>query len=219
MIGQYPGEGRIRKRGEKVDMNESPWVLLLVLIGHVVVPSVSAATHPATEVVESLHDTLIAVMKEGKKLGYQGRYDRLAPVIATSYDLPFIARTVVGKYWETFSPEQKSRFVETFRNLSVATYAKHFDAFSGERFRTVSEKDLGNGQILVRTRLVKSNGDEVTLDYLLRQVGNQWRIVNAIADGVSDLALKRSDYTSFLKSKGFDPFIAKLSEKIVESSR
>ena len=175
---------------------------------------VSAAAHPAAGVIDQLHTRLLLVMKEGEKLGYKGRYDRLAPVITTSFDLPFIARTVMGRYWDTLNSGQKSRFTEAFGKLSIATYAANFDSYSGERFTVVSEKQLGSGQMEIRSRLVKSDGGEVSLDYLLHQVGGEWRILNVIAEGVSDLALKRTDYTGYLKKHGFDALLGRLNDKI-----
>jgi phospholipid transport system substrate-binding protein len=49
---------------------------------------------------------------------------------------------------------------------------------------------------------------------MLKKKGDNWRIINIIANGVSDLALKRSEYTSVLKREGFDDLIAKINEKI-----
>ena len=66
---------------------------------------------------------------------------------------------------------------------------------------------------------LKSDGGKVSLDYILHLAGNEWRIINVIANGVSDLALKRADYTSYLKGKGFDALLAKLNEKIAQYSR
>lgn len=185
------------------------WTLLTVL-------PVSAGPHPAVAVVDQLHARLLAVMKEGEKLGYKGRYDRLAPVITAGFDLPFIAKTVMGRYWDTLNSEQKSRFMEAFGKLSVATYAANFDSYSGERFKFVSEKELGGGQVEIRSRLVKSDGGEVSLDYLLHRVGDEWRILNVIAEGVSDLALKRADYTGYLKKHGFDALLGRLNDKIAQ---
>jgi phospholipid transport system substrate-binding protein len=192
-----------------------PLILILSLILATAAPVVLAAPQSGPlEVIESLHGTLLSVMKEGDKIGYRGRYERLEPAIQASFDLPFVARTVVGRYWETFTPEQRSRFVETFSKLSVATYAANFDAYSGERFKIVSEKELAGGKSEVQTKLIKPDGEEVRLDYLLYRVNVQWRIINVIANGVSDLALKRADYSAFLKSKGFDALLVKLNEKI-----
>jgi hypothetical protein len=51
-------------------------LLTLVILGmHIAMPSASAGDRGATEVVEKLHSTLLAVMKNGDKIGYQGRYD------------------------------------------------------------------------------------------------------------------------------------------------
>ena len=188
-----------------------------LLVMHLMVSSPSADDRPAIAVVEGLHTTLLNVMKEGAKIGYNGRYDRLESVIKARFDLPFIAKTVMGRYWETFSLEQKTRFVETFSRLSIATYAANFDSYSGERFKTVSEKEVRGG-ILVKSLLIKSDGGEVQLDYLLHQIDNQWRIINVIANGVSDLALKRADYSALLKSKGFETLLGRLNEKIAQCS-
>ena len=198
------------------------FLCLLTLLGWVVGTTplaVSASNHPAVEVIENLHSALLIVMKEGKKIDFRIRYDRLAPIITTSFDLPFIAKTAVGRQWETFGSNQKSKFVEAFSKLSIATYAANFDNYSGQRFKVISKKEMENGQIQVTSQLIKSDGEEVSLDYLLHQTNKQWRITNVIANGVSDLALKRADFTQFLKNKGFDALIEKLNEKTAQYSR
>jgi len=195
-------------------------LLILVILGmHIAIPYASAGDRGATEVVEKLHSTLLAVMKNGDKIHYQGRYDQLVPVIKSSFDMPFISRTVLGKYWEGLDNEQRSRFVEAFTQLSIATYAANFDSYSGERFKMFPEKEVDGGRILVQSQLIKSEGGQVQLDYLLHRTAGQWRIVNIIAEGVSDLALKRADYSAFLKSNGFEALLKKLNEKINQYSR
>jgi phospholipid transport system substrate-binding protein len=54
----------------------------------------------------------------------------------------------------------------------------------------------------------------VKFDYQMKKKDEGWQIINIIADGVSDLALKRSEYTSILSRDGFDVLIAKITEKI-----
>jgi phospholipid transport system substrate-binding protein len=179
---------------EKAKMKILGLLTFIILVMHIATPYPSASDQGAIEVIERLHTTLLAVMKEGDQIGYQGRYDRLAPVIKTSFDMPFISKTVLGKYWETFNNEQRSRFVEAFTKMSIATYAANFDRYSGERFK-------------------------MQLDYLVHRTSSQWRIINIIAEGVSDLALKRADYSAFLKNKGFEALIEKLNEKVGQYSR
>ena len=191
---------------------------LFLLVMNIMASPSSAGDPGAIEVIEKLHTALVAVMRDGDKIGYMGRYDRLEPVIKVSFDLPFIARTAVSRYWETFNHDQRPKFIETFSELSIATYAANFDTYSGESFKVVSGKELTGGQMLIQSRLIKSDGGVVQLDYVLHRADNQWRIVNVIADGVSDLALKRADYSVFLKNKSFDALLIKLKEKIAEYS-
>ena len=104
-------------------------------------------------------------MKQAKKLGYAGRYQRLAPTVTASYDFPYISKVVVGRYWRSFTAEQKSQFIRAFSKLSIATYANRFDGYSGERFKTISGEELKRGHRLVNTVLIKANGEEIELDY------------------------------------------------------
>jgi len=178
------------------------------------VSAVATSTDSAAKVVEKLHAELLDVMKQADGLGYKGRYQRLTPVVISSYDLPFISKVLVGRYWSEFSPEQKEQFVDTFTKLSIATYANQFNGYSGERFKTISAEESKRDRLLIKTVLIKSNGEEVELDYILHQNGHQWQIINVIAQGVSDLSLKRAQYTSLLKKEGFDALLQKLSDKI-----
>ena len=172
----------------------------------------------AKAVVEKLHESLLMAMNGGAQLGLQGREEMLAPVIESSFDFESICRIVTGRYWKSASDEQKARFTSTFKKLSVATYASNFSSFSGEKFQTEgSEAD--HEALIVRTTLRPAQGEPVTLNYLLRQSNEHWRIMNVVAQGVSDLSLKRADYTAVIKTEGFDSLINRLEKKSAEMSK
>jgi phospholipid transport system substrate-binding protein len=187
-------------------------ILLLALL--MIHPPQAQSIGEAAGVVVGFQARLLEVMRRAKELGYAGRLEVLAPAVTESHDLPTLARIVVGKRWTTFSPGQRQRLVAVFATLSVATYAYRFDGYSGERFELVSQQRTERGDALVRTRLINEDGEAVRLDYLLRTDEGRWRIVNVIADGVSDLALKRAEYRSILRREGFEGLISKLQDKI-----
>jgi phospholipid transport system substrate-binding protein len=173
-----------------------------------------AESSQPSQVVERLHISLLSVMKQGNQLDYKHRYQLLEPIVTKSHDLPFLAKLTVGKYWKTFDDEQQTLFVDTFSRLSIATYTDRFDGYGGERFSFVAQRELPRGKMLVETILTKSNGEKVQFNYLLRQDKNDWRIINIIVDGISDLAIRRAEYTSIFKSDGFFPLIAKMEDQI-----
>lgn len=173
----------------------------------------------ARKVVERFQADLIEVMKNGKQLGYAGRYDKLDEPVSNSHDLTKIARIVVGKEWEKLSTEQQNKLVEVFSKLSVASYAHNFKDYSGEKFTFDSEEETARGGVVVHSRLSIPDDKPVKFDYMLKEKGDSWRIINIIANGVSDLALKRSEYTTILQREGFDALIAKINEKIDNYSK
>lgn len=176
---------------------------------------VFAGADGAKQVVDKFQNELIAVMKEGKQLGYAGRYKKLEPAVINSHDLNKITRVVVGKEWEKLSPEQQKNLVDVFSRLSIASYAHNFKDFGGEAFTIDSVKETSKGGgVVVYAHLTIPNDKDVLFEYHLKEQDKDWRIINIVANGVSDLALKRSEYTSILQKDGFDALIAKINEKV-----
>ena len=185
--------------------------LLLILL---IIPQ-SASAGEATEVVARLQSALLSTMKDADRLGFEGRYRLLEPVVVDTHDLPFIARIALGRHWRTLNEEQRAMMISTFQRLSIASYAGRFDTYTGKKFKIGEEKPLPRGQgRMVESRMIKPDGENVQFTYLLHHVNNQWRIVNIIVNGVSDLALKRAEYNSLLEREGFQALIAKLEEQI-----
>ena len=183
-------------------------------------PALGSAVAEPRDTVEKLHSALLSVMQRAAKLGFEGRREVLEPVIKAVFDLPYVARVVLSRrYWNSLSESQQSTMVDTFTRLSVATYAGRFNDYAGERFATVSEQPLRRGRVLVRSELRESDGEVVPLDYILHQVDGEWRIVNVIAEGVSDLSLKRAEYTAVMQQDGFDELMARLEGQIEEQAK
>ncbi len=168
----------------------------------------------ARQVVDEFQNQLLSVMKQGKVLGFKGRYEKLDGLVKKSHDLPKIARIVVGKQWEELSADQQVKLESVFSKLSVSAYAHNFKDFSGESFVFVSEEETGRGGVIIHTNLQIPGEKDVKFDYQMKKKDDSWQIMNIIADGVSDLALKRSEYTTVLSREGFDALIAKMNEKI-----
>jgi len=189
----------------------------LLLAVSVAAPATGNA--PAAEpagVVERLHAVLLQSMQQADDLGFQGRFRLVEPIVDGAFDFPTIARVVVGRHWKELDDEQRRRFLELFAELSKATYAARFDGFDGEQFRTVAVEPGRDGYRMVRTELDRGRGEPVQLAYLVRNTADGWQIVNVIADGVSDLSLKRADYAAVIREQGFDALLTRLQEQIAQ---
>ena len=168
-----------------------------------------------TAVVQRLNDALLDVMKEADTLGLSGRYDRLEPVLNDLFAFSTMTRVAAGGHWRTLAPEQRDGLTDAFARFSIATYANRFNGFTGEQFEIDSEEAAARGSMLVRSRIITGDGEVVRLDYLLRANSGTWRIFDIYLDGtISELATRRSEYTSILDSDGYDGLMMRLEGRI-----
>lgn len=188
------------------------WAVLFALL------QLGAAPDERTpdQVVEALQACLADVMKNAVSLGFEGRVERLHPVLPDVFDLAFMAEKSVGRHWKTASPEEQQRLVSTFTRYVIANYAGRFTGWDGQQFEILGDEPSARKTILVRTRLVDPNAEDVKLDYRLRKTeGSGWKIIDVYLDGtVSELALRRSEYSSLIKREGFEALLAALDERI-----
>ena len=188
----------------------------LALLLAVAISAESAAALPVSpqDSVHGFYDTLLTTMKDGRTLGQSGRYARLAPVIGRLFDVPLMARLAVGPSWATLSPTQQQQVTEAFGHYISATYADRFDSYSGEQLQVTGEQPYG-AEVIVQTRIVKSKGDSVTLNYRMRENAGSWQISDVYMDGsISQLATQRSEFHSILQREGFDGLIMALNRKV-----
>lgn len=181
------------------------------------VPAAAQDTEEAgpRAVAQRVDDALLAVMREADALGYGGRFERLAPVLERSFDFPLMARISVGRTWKELTRDQKAELVTVFGDLSVATFAARFDGYGGETFEITGLREQPRGRVLVLNRLVKADGEAVSINFLMADRRGDWRIVDVLLENAfSELAVKRSEYTAVLDRDGFAGLLDTLRGKI-----
>ncbi len=183
-------------------------VLALALPGR---DGLAAGASPRA-VVEGFHYTLISVMQEADQLKFQGRYQKLEPEVNAAFHLPLMARVAIGSAWRSATDQQKMALIAAFARMSVSTYASRFDGFSGESFQTNGERAGPQNTVLVQTQINRPNDDPVALTYVTKQFSDGWRIVDVLlAGGISELAVRRSEYKNILQVSGVNGLVTALN--------
>src|SRR5437762_13837373 len=156
---------------------------------------------PAARQIRAFCDSLVAVMKQARQLGVRGRYENLGPPIRATFDLPAMTRIAVGSDWSSIASEQQTALIDSFTRMTIATYASRFDGYSGERFEVDAVSEARATGRIVRTKLLQSNGEAITLNYLMRDSAGTWKVVDVYLTGtISELATRRSEFAAILKS-------------------
>lgn len=154
----------------------------------------SQAAGTAADTVTRFHDSLVETMNKVPALGCEARIAKLGPAVDGAFDLPFIAERVLRRHWKGLDESQRSQFTAALRRSVLTTYATEFSTPGSVSFSTGASESLANGDSVVHATLTPAKGDAVTLDYQLKPRGERWQVVNVIAEGVSDLALRATQY-------------------------
>ena len=181
-------------------------------LGMLSYPAQSAPTSGG-ETVQGLYDALLNTMKNGRSLGQSGRFTRLAPVIRSTFDIATMARLSVGSSWAGLSEAQRQQVSESFGRYISAIYADRFDSYDGQKLEVTGEQPAPAG-VMVKSQIIKASGEPVKVDYMMRRNGESWLISDIYLDGaISEVATRRSEFSTILKNDGIDGLIAALNRK------
>jgi phospholipid transport system substrate-binding protein len=186
------------------------WLVLLCPI------PTDAAAGPPTDVVRNFYNVLLDLMQHGAALGPTGRYQKLEPVVRGTFDVPFMARLSVGPSWRNLTREQKRRAVQAYSRYVAAVYASRFDSYAGEQFKVLGQQQIKHGT-LIKTQIIKSNGEPVDVNYVVHDNDIAWQIRDIYLSGaISELATHRSEFAATLRTSGIDGLIDSLNKKADE---
>jgi phospholipid transport system substrate-binding protein len=161
--------------------------------------ALAAAGDPADR-LGRYDDGVIAIMKGKLPLGT--RIARFETLVNAYYDMPAIAALVVGPSWASTSPADRQAATTALAHHSAVTLARNFDRYDGQRFAidpTVQAR--GTSQVVKLT--IQGRSSSNTLLYQMRRgADGAWRIVDVVADGVSQLSVQRSDMASTVAAGG-----------------
>lgn len=184
--------------------------------------SAPARAAGASETVDRFHTGLVNALKATNGKDFDARRTALKPVIESSFDSGFMARIAAGSTWDTLTPAQRGELTKAFRDMTIANYAARFKSYNGQTFVVTGSEEAPNDRSLVHTQLNRKKGDPVKIDYVLHKdevktgKAQTWSIMDVRLNGsVSELALRRSEFSPVLRDKGFDALLSVLKEKVV----
>ncbi len=143
------------------------------------------------------------------------RVDALVDRILLPYfDTDYAARLVLGRHWTTASVEQRRRFVAAFYHSLLANYGTALVDFTSERLKVLPFTGAAAATTAtIRTKVRKSDGTDVAVNYSLHRLPQGWRAWDVIIEGISYVKSFRDDYNAQIEQQGVDALIARLEKQ------
>lgn len=165
-------------------------------------------TEDAAAQVQRFHAALMASAR--LDAGYDQRAALLGEALDSVFDVARIGRISAGSAWRELDEPSKVSYTALLREVVVGTYVSRFDADRGQQLTVLETREVKVGRHIVRAQILRPTGERVSLDYYLRDN----LVFNVVADGVSDLSVRRADYAAIITADGFAALLESLQAQV-----
>jgi phospholipid transport system substrate-binding protein len=179
-------------------------------------PAYAAVEDDASAVIENLHAALLEVAQSAPDSSLEQRVATLRPAVSEALDIERMGRLTVGRFWRSWTEDQRRAFIRLFERLSVTTYASRFAAIGPDTLEILGARAVDEHSAVVDALIHRPDREPVEFNYELRLEDGSWRIAQVRADGVSELGLMRSSYYAILESGGYAGLIESIESEIAD---
>jgi phospholipid transport system substrate-binding protein len=193
-------------------MKSTRWIaILLVLLTFA--PSVLAA---AAEVyVKAKQAELTTLIKQPRSAESDASLVRLFDGLL---DYDALAKESLGPEWDRRSPEERKEFQSLLSTLVQRAYTKGIRDTLDYDIAFRGEVDGKAGKIVqsVATHKTDKRKEPVHIDYVVRQAGSVWRVLDIVTEGSSLVSNYRNQFRRVIEQKGFSGLLEKMRAKAAE---
>ena len=164
-----------------------------------------------------IDDAIVKIFKTG--VASNERVIPFRKVLNDNFDFDVIAKNVLGVYGKGISESQLSNFVKQFSELNVYSYVKKFESYTDSKIDVVDVKNgKKEGQYFVssKVRAMTSGDKDYSVDWRIVKVGDKYKVIDVIIEGVSMVLSYRNEYAPILKSAA-DEGVQSLTQRRIQS--
>lgn len=174
----------------------------------------AVAQADARAFLEQKHAAVTRLMEQAPSAS---RDRRLTRMLTELLDYRELSRRALADHWEARSEAERDEFVSLLQQLVERSYRQNLQRTL--RFEVTYEQAEPRGdEVLVRTEArsrTNRRAPPVSIDYLLRPVGNGWRVVDlTVDDGMSMVESYRRQFARIIEREGWDGLIARMRARL-----
>ena len=128
------------------------------------------------------------------------------------FDRDYAARQVLGRHGRGASDEDVKLFADALADNLMQRYGDSLLDFNTQlRVRVKSETALPRGLgVKVSSEMIRSGGEPIPVDYLMRRSGGTWKVFDVMVEGVSFVQTFRQQFDGELTHKSIRQVAADL---------
>jgi phospholipid transport system substrate-binding protein len=134
--------------------------------------------------------------------------------ILPNIDFRAAAQWVLGKHWRKASRAQREAFVAEFRELLVGTYLRSLEQYKDNSIRILEARPgQPERRAVVDAEVLQPGGPPIKVLFRLHQSKSGWLVYDIVIEGVSLVATRRSEFSTYIRNEGLDGLITNLAAR------
>jgi phospholipid transport system substrate-binding protein len=132
-------------------------------------------------------------------------------------DYNFSALKVLGKHYKTVPREKIPEYIKVFRSYLITTYALAMGYYDGQEVEFQPVREVTDERTVTVRAIVKEPGrPDINLSFKLRKNRrtDEWKAYDMVAEGISLLSSKQSEFQSILRNDGIQKVIDLMNNTI-----
>lgn len=189
--------------------------LVLMLTTGLAQASESEAGQQGADIVTELCSRVDRMVRDAS-LTLEQRRRSLGELLISRFALEKMSRFLLAEQWQSIPSGKKDEFRRLLGQYIIATFGQHFESAPYIKLDVVAARQTDEASLRVRTRLDLGEPDApLAISWRMSRSGQIWEIFDVVVQGVSMVAVLRSEFASVIKSDGgrVEGLIAKLREK------
>ncbi len=162
-------------------------------------------------------ETVLGLLKDPKYKDpdqRQQQRDKIFAITRKLFDYTEMSKRALARNWKSFSPQEQLQFVDVFADhLSNSYMDKVQGEYKGETVVFLGQEMVADGKALVTTKVERQPSD-ISVDYSMLLVDNQWRVYDVNIEGVSLIKNYRSQFDQILVKETPAQLIERLKKKV-----
>jgi len=174
----------------------------------------SISPNAPMESAKSAVDDLTEMFKV-RRIPEAERQQKLRVIAARHFDFAEMAQSSIGDYWNRFTPAQKAEIMPMLMVFIEDAYLSRIESYSvlkiDQHFKSiqfVQQTSQGPDYAEVFSMVTfEDREDPISVTYLMRRDGNEWKIYDLKIGSISILANYHNQFVRVLNNGGYDKLL------------
>ena len=191
------------------------WVMLAAVLS--VAGVARAAVDDAAIFINQLGIQAINTLRAAD-LTLDQREAKFRSLLSQGFDLHFMGRFVLGRYWRAATTDQKSDYLTLYGEYLLQTYTARLGGYTDDSFTVTGARQASEKDVVVSTTLVRPSGLEIAADWRVRVLDGKFRIIDVMVEGISMAVTQRSEFAAVVRRDGIEGLLAILRARTTKFS-